>query len=122
MISIPPDVARRFLVNHLDLNQRHVGDVTSLLNRLHCIQLDPLDPMGTNADLVAMARLDGIGRGDDEPTIRDGGHHPVGARLVLLQAHRWQRVHPDGAHRQLTRYYGAHGYTQRRQREVSDPL
>ncbi len=28
------------------------------------IQLDPLDPLGTNADLVAMARVDGVDRGD----------------------------------------------------------
>ena len=30
----------------------------------NCIQLDPLDPMGTNADLVALARVDEIERGD----------------------------------------------------------
>ena len=35
----------------------------ALLARLRCIQLDPLDPMGTNADLVAMARLQGLPRG-----------------------------------------------------------
>jgi len=37
--------------------------VRALLARLRCIQLDPLDPMGTNADLVAMARLTGLPRG-----------------------------------------------------------
>lgn len=35
----------------------------ALLARLRHIQLDPIDRIGTNADLVAMARLDGVGRG-----------------------------------------------------------
>jgi len=35
-----------------------------VLQRLRAIQLDPLDPIGTNADLVVMARVDGAGRGD----------------------------------------------------------
>ena len=35
----------------------------SLLGALRCIQLDPLDPIGTNADLVCMARMDGVTRG-----------------------------------------------------------
>ncbi|MDP9193443.1 MAG: winged helix DNA-binding domain-containing protein [Acidobacteriota bacterium] len=35
-----------------------------MLDRLRCIQLDPLDVLGTNADLVAMARVDGVARGD----------------------------------------------------------
>jgi uncharacterized protein YcaQ len=36
----------------------------ALLAALRCIQLDPLDRIGTNADLVAMARLDGLRRGE----------------------------------------------------------
>ena len=35
-----------------------------VLERLRCIQLDPLDMIGTNADLVVMARVDGVTRGD----------------------------------------------------------
>jgi uncharacterized protein YcaQ len=38
--------------------------VRALLGRLRHIQLDPLDVIGTNADLVAMARLPGLARGD----------------------------------------------------------
>lgn len=34
-----------------------------LLDRLGCIQLDPIDRCGTNAELVAWARVDGIARG-----------------------------------------------------------
>lgn len=35
-----------------------------MLARLGCVQLDPLDRVGTNADLVAFARVDGLRRGD----------------------------------------------------------
>ena len=35
----------------------------STLAHLRCIQLDPLDPMGTNADLVLIARVKGASRG-----------------------------------------------------------
>jgi hypothetical protein len=38
--------------------------VRTLLRHLRHIQLDPLDVIGTNADLVALARVDGISKGD----------------------------------------------------------
>lgn len=38
--------------------------VRGLLDRLRHIQLDPLDVLGTNADLVAMARSPGLRRGE----------------------------------------------------------
>jgi uncharacterized protein YcaQ len=41
-----------------------VEALPSLLARLRCVQLDPLEPLGSQADLVALARLDGLGRGD----------------------------------------------------------
>jgi len=55
------------MVGQLGLRARRLrgaAGARSLLSTLRCIQLDPLDPMGTNADLVALARVDGIGRGD----------------------------------------------------------
>jgi uncharacterized protein len=59
--------ARRLLVAHLGL-ARSLGKgrrgVRAVLERLRCIQLDPLDAIGTNADLVVMARVDGVTRGD----------------------------------------------------------
>ncbi len=63
-----PEAARAFLVSHHALAVPafpvgHAG-VRAVLERLRCIQVDPLDPMGTNADLVAMARVDGLGKGD----------------------------------------------------------
>ncbi len=59
--------ARRLLVSHLGLARpvgRGARGVRAVLERLRCIQLDPLDAIGTNADLVVMARVEGIHRGD----------------------------------------------------------
>jgi uncharacterized protein YcaQ len=57
--------ARRLLIAHLGLARMEARpNVVRLLDRLCCIQLDPLDAIGTNADLVVMARLDGVQRGD----------------------------------------------------------
>ncbi len=59
--------ARRRLVAHLGLAKvagRGVRGTRAVLERLRCIQLDPLDAIGTNADLVVMARVDGVARGD----------------------------------------------------------
>jgi uncharacterized protein YcaQ len=62
----PADVRRR-MVSHLGLARplgRGARGTRAVLERLRCIQLDPLDEIGTNADLVVMARVDGVGRGD----------------------------------------------------------
>ena len=60
--------AREFLVGQLGLARparaRGARGVRAMLERLRCIQLDPLDAIGTNADLVALARVDGVARGD----------------------------------------------------------
>jgi uncharacterized protein YcaQ len=57
--------ARRLLVTHLGLAKIDAKpNVVKVLDRLRCIQLDPLDAIGTNADLVVMARADGVRRGD----------------------------------------------------------
>jgi len=59
--------ARRLLVSHLGLTRslgRGARGTRAVLERLRQIQLDPLDVIGTNADLVVMARTDGVGRGD----------------------------------------------------------
>jgi uncharacterized protein YcaQ len=66
--SLTPDEARAFLVGHHGLrairHPRGALGVRALLRERRCVQLDPLDPLGTNADLVALARVDGIARGD----------------------------------------------------------
>lgn len=59
--------ARRLLVAHHALGRplgRGARGVRAVLERLRCIQLDPLDMIGTNADLVVMARVDDVARGD----------------------------------------------------------
>jgi uncharacterized protein len=59
--------ARRLLVAHHGLARRSgrgASGVRATLQRLRCIQLDPLDVIGTNADLVVMARVNGVCRGD----------------------------------------------------------
>ncbi len=65
---LSPADARAWLVGHHALAAAELPPgaegVRALLQRLRCIQLDPLDPMGTNADLVALARVDGIAKGD----------------------------------------------------------
>ena len=67
MITLARDDARRLLIAHLGLARRlgrGAKDTRAVLERLRCIQLDPLDVLGTNADLVVMARVDGVTRGD----------------------------------------------------------
>lgn len=63
-----PAEARRALVSHLGLARyapaRGASGVRATLARLRCIQLDPLDVIGQNADLVVLARVQGAARGD----------------------------------------------------------
>jgi uncharacterized protein YcaQ len=67
MITLSRAEARRLLVAHLGLAKplgKGAAGTRKVLERLRCIQLDPLDVIGTNADLVVMARVDGVSRGD----------------------------------------------------------
>jgi uncharacterized protein YcaQ len=67
MLTLTRDEARRALVAHHALDRplgRGARGVRAALARLRCIQLDPLDLIGTNADLVVLARVDGVVRGD----------------------------------------------------------
>ena len=66
-IRLTPQEARRFLVGHLGLRAAlGAGDagIRATLGHLRHIQLDPIDRIGTNPDLVAHARVDGLRRGD----------------------------------------------------------
>src|SRR5688572_708351 len=56
-----------------------------VLARLRCIQLDPLDVIGTNADLVVMARVNGACRGDVWPQLfpRYAFEHFAKERCIL---------------------------------------
>ncbi|HLM46984.1 MAG TPA: winged helix DNA-binding domain-containing protein [Myxococcaceae bacterium] len=66
--TLPTDEARAWLVSHLGLAgptyPQGAEGVRALLRHLRHLQLDPLDVIGTNADLVALARVDGISKGD----------------------------------------------------------
>jgi uncharacterized protein len=67
-VVLPADEARAWLVGHLGLAAPAYPPgpegVRALLRQLRHIQLDPLDVLGTNADLVALARVEGLARGD----------------------------------------------------------
>lgn len=88
---ISPDDARIFLLTQLGLRRmakrRGLAGVRSVLASLRCIQLDPLDPMGTNADLVALARVEGIERGDVyRASLRGHGFEHFAKERCLLPA------------------------------------
>lgn len=61
MTELKPDEARRLLVGQTGLRadtpSAGADGVREVLGRLRCIQLDPIDRIGTNADLVAAARV-----------------------------------------------------------------
>lgn len=67
MIELDPASLQKrlFAWQHLHQPWLATGDagVQSLLRALRCIQLDPLEPIASNADLVAHARVDGLKRG-----------------------------------------------------------
>ncbi len=66
--ELDPARVAAFLVGHHGLRRwrASVGaeGVREMLREQRCVQLDPLDRVGTNADLVALARVEGIARGD----------------------------------------------------------
>ena len=68
MRTIDRAEARAWLVGQSGLraivHPTGLDGLRSLLRTRRCIQLDPLDRIGTNADLVALARVDGISIGD----------------------------------------------------------
>ncbi len=62
MISISPEQARIYMLGRLGLNhfafEATPDGLAALLDHLRCIQLDPLSPMGTSPDMVALARVE----------------------------------------------------------------
>lgn len=92
-VRLSADEARRFLVawHGLDVVQgRGPEGIPALLDRLGCIQLDPLDRIGTNADLVVLARLDGVRRGDVYRALLPGrAFEHFAKERCLLPASSW---------------------------------
>lgn len=67
MMSLTTDEARGVLIGAARLGRvsgRAAEGARTMLAELGCVQLDPIDRIGTNADLVAFARVDGLRRGD----------------------------------------------------------
>ncbi len=100
MRIVTPDEAADAMVTHHHLRQPMAGPpataVPRLLNALRHIQLDPLDVLGTNADLVAMARIDGLSRGDVYRMLMPGHafEHFAKERCLLPKAaFPWYRRH-----------------------------
>ncbi len=90
--------ARRFLVSHLGLARFAAGPrdeaIRAMLARLRCVQLDPLDAIGQNADLVAIARVKGARRGDTHAALYPGHafeHFAKERCLLPASAFPWYR-------------------------------
>jgi len=102
-ITLSRSAARRLLVAHLGLARplgRGARGVRNVLERLRCIQLDPLDVIGTNADLVVMARADGVERGDVWRHLfpKHAFEHFAKERCILpASAFPWYRKEGHGA-------------------------
>ena len=80
--------ARRYLVRSLGLArapERGAAGIRRTLEALRAVQLDPLDVIGTNADLVMLARVDGIAKGDVYRALlpRHGFEHFAKERCLL---------------------------------------
>ncbi len=66
MLTLSRSLARRALLARTGLGPRRdwsPAAIGTLLAERRAIQMDPLDPLGTNADLVAMARIRDLARG-----------------------------------------------------------
>ncbi len=80
--------ARKLLLGCTGLEQYREwksGSAANLLRHQRTIQLDPLDPMGTNVDLVGLARLNGLKRGELLPSLYDAGgfEHYAKERCII---------------------------------------
>jgi len=65
VVQISADRARQILLATVGpVQPRRPAGPTALVEALGHVQLDPIDRIGTNADLVGFARLDGLKRGE----------------------------------------------------------
>ncbi len=115
MLTLTRDEARRALVAHQALDRplgRGARGVRATLERLRCIQLDPLDMIGTNADLVVLARVDGIARGDVWRHLFPGAFEHFAKQRCILPATAFPQYRARG-HRAETRWW-SHNERERR--------
>ncbi len=93
-VPLSADEARRWLVHThglaVDTHPEGVEGARSLLAARRCIQLDPLDAIGTNADLVALARVHGLRQGDIYSALLPGhAFEHFAKERCLLPASAW---------------------------------
>lgn len=99
MIQISSETARGLLLRAVGLDRRRASPglpgALEVLDALGCVQLDPLDRVGTNADLVLHARVDGLVRGDWSRTMPGGAFEHFAKERCLLPARLFPhyRVH-----------------------------
>ncbi len=92
---LTPAEARRFLVAYHGLRATSaahgIAALPGLLGRLRCLQIDPLDAIGPHVDLVAVARIDGLRRGDVWRALlgQDRGIEHYAKEHCLLPAERF---------------------------------
>ncbi len=104
MLTLSCTEAARLLLEHVGLGSsalREPPDPHALLTQLRCIQLDPLDPIGTNQDLVVGARCDGVGRGELYGPLFAGGafeHFAKERCLLPASAFPYYRDRLSNAH------------------------
>nr|MBA2321840.1 winged helix DNA-binding domain-containing protein [Deltaproteobacteria bacterium] len=95
-ILAPAEVRRRLCswLLHRVRGEGYPG-VRAALDVLTAIQLDPLEPLGSNADLVALARVDGLVRGDVYRALLPGHafeHFAKERCLLPARAFPWYRA------------------------------
>ncbi|MDP2314194.1 MAG: crosslink repair DNA glycosylase YcaQ family protein [Pseudomonadota bacterium] len=89
MLTLSAAEARSVLLGAAALGQSlgaGKAGVAALLERVGVVQIDPIDRIGTNADLVAFARVDGLARGDLYRHARGASFEHFAKERCLLHA------------------------------------
>ncbi len=88
MTELSPEEVRARLLNATGFGRTYAG-CRDLLDALGVIQLDPLDRVGTNADLVAFARIPGARLGDIYRETANHGFEHFAKERCLLAPRFW---------------------------------
>lgn len=90
MLVLSPEEARRLLLQGTGLAAPHhpagTAGVASMLSERTCLQLDPIDRIGTSPDLVVWARVDGVPRGGWSAVMPGGAFEHFAKERCLLPA------------------------------------
>ncbi len=104
MKELEPEQARQFMVGHHRLTGFHYSadaeGLAALLRDLRCIQLDPLQPLGTSPDLVVQARCRDYRMGDLFRLLMPHGafeHYAKERCLLPREAYPYYRAYAAGA-------------------------